>query len=110
MVSQMDFLASFTSIFKINIPKRELKDSEDMLQAFLGYTQSGRSTMVREGYGNLAIVKNECKYIPAHGKLKDELYDLSRDPGEKQDLADKYPAKISELNALLNTIKSKKSK
>jgi arylsulfatase A len=83
MVNQMDFLASFSSFFKQSIPSKEAKDSENMWSAFTGNSNAGRSTMVEQGYSNLAVVNGDWKYIPPFGKLSDQLYNLKEDVAEE---------------------------
>ncbi|QEC58410.1 hypothetical protein FSB75_00530 [Flavisolibacter ginsenosidimutans] len=69
----------------------------------------------------IGVVKDNWKYIePNHGaafqKLtgtetgnspSPQLFDLSNDVGEKNNLAEKYPAKVKTLQNLLQQIKAK---
>ena len=121
LVCQMDLLASFAGLFKQNIPAGDAMDSEALLPAFLGKTMKGRSALVEQG-GPLAIISGGWKYIePSNAapfnKLTSietgsspapQLYDLSKDIGERTNLAEKYPEKVKELQALLQAIKDKK--
>lgn len=121
MVCQMDLLASFASLLKQTIPAGDAMDSENLLPAFLGKTAKGRSVLVEQG-GTLAIISGDWKYIePSNaspfnkltaietGNLPSaQLYDLSKDIGERTNLAEKYPEKVAELQALLQAIKNKK--
>ena len=106
MVNQIDFIASFAKLLQVNIPHGEAPDSENMLNAFLGKSKEGRKIMVEEGYHNLAIVEKNWKYIEPFGKHQAQLYDLSKDAGETNNLAGKYPDKVKELEKLLNEIRS----
>jgi arylsulfatase A-like enzyme len=99
-------------------------DSENILDAFLGKSSKGRSVLVEQG-GALSIVKDGWKYItPNNGptntgpKLTNvetgnlptpQLYNLKEDIGEKNNLADKYPEKVKEMETLLEKFKLKKS-
>ena len=121
LVSQLDFIASFATILQQPIPKGEAPDSEDLSAAFLGRAGKGRSMFITQGAG-LAIIKEGWKYIPANKGLainnlvnietgnspKPQLYDLSKDPGEKNNLAAKFPKKVKELANLLASEKEKK--
>lgn len=107
MVNQMDLLASFSAFFKQSIPSGEAMDSENILPALMGESKIGRTSMVEEGYYNLAIVDGDWKYIPAYRKVSDQLFNLSDDPGEMKNVAAKYPERIKELSDLLNDVKSK---
>ena len=118
LTSQIDLLASFARLLNQQVPSGEAEDSKDMLDTFLGKTKKGRESVVLQG-GALAIVKNNWKYIEpnngvAYYKLTDtetgnspapQLYNLAEDPGEKNNLAEKYPEKVKELSALLQQVK-----
>ncbi|WP_240452759.1 MULTISPECIES: sulfatase family protein [Sphingobacterium] len=101
LVCQIDFLSSFASLFNQQLPKGEASDSENMLNVFLGKSTTGREVLVQEGYSNLAIVKGDWKYIPAHRKKGEELYNLAKDISEQHNLIDRYPDKRKELESLL---------
>ncbi len=119
LVSQMDFLASFASL--LNVPCTIKQDGENMMNAFLGKTKTGRSVYVQQG-ASLAVVKQGWKLIPPNGgpainKLVNielgnapeaQLYNLNNDPQEKNNLAKKYPEKVKDLAALLEKIKQDK--
>lgn len=119
LVSQIDFLASFRSLF--NQPgKSDELDSENILPALLGNSKTGRKIFVAQG-GALSVIKGNWKYIePRNGpallaltniesgnSAEPQLYDLKTDLAEKNNLAVKYPDKVKELKALLNFIKNK---
>jgi arylsulfatase A len=120
LVCQMDLLASFSKLLHQKKSSDNATDSEDMLDVLLGKTNLGRKVLVQQG-GALSIVKNNWKYIEPHnGESFDkltgietgsspapQLYDLSKDTGEKNNLAEKYPEKVKELSALLEKIKEK---
>jgi arylsulfatase A-like enzyme len=119
LVCQMDLLTSISSLLGQRVPADEAIDSEDVLSALMGKTSKGRSTLVEQG-GPLAIIKENWKYIESSNgapfnKLTaietgsspvPQLYDLSKDPGERTNLAEKYPEKIKELQMLLQRIKN----
>ncbi len=46
--------------------------------------------------GCLASIKGDVKYIHYFGDTPDELYDLSEDPGESQNLAPQRPEVVEE--------------
>lgn len=114
LVCQVDMLSSFASLLNENISSVYNGDGENMMQALLGSDKKGRSYLVEQA-GTLAIIKDNWKYIqPSNGvayqKLTDtetgnnplpQLYNLSDDVGEKNNLAEKYPGKVKELQELL---------
>lgn len=108
MVNQIDLLASFASYFKVPIKQGEASDSEDHFAAFTGKDRVGRKVMIEEGYNNLAIVKDSWKYIAPFGKNSDQLYNLKTDIAEKDNVAAKFPEKVTELKTLLAASVAKK--
>lgn len=120
LVCQMDFIASFAALLQQTYPKSQASDSENMLPALLGKSKQGRDILVEQG-NTLAIIKNNWKYIqpndgPANtgekltnietgNAAQAQLYDLSNDIGERHNLADKHPAKVKELQELLEHLK-----
>lgn len=122
LVTQLDLISSFSKMLNVKLAQSEAPDSEEMLDAILGKTSKGRAVLVQQGVGSLSIVQGNWKYIePNNGPAMDmgtntelgnnkqpQLYDLHADLGEKNNLADQYPAKVSELALLLQKIKDKK--
>ncbi len=120
MVCQIDLIASFASLLNIPIPERQATDSENTMNAFLGKSTKGRSTLVKQA-GSLALIKEDWKYISpnsgpsflklvgiASGNLpKPQLFNLKEDITEKNNLADQYPEKVKELSQLLENIKNR---
>ncbi len=120
LVCQIDLIASFASLLNISIPKGEAIDSENTLNAFLGKSTRGRSSLIKQA-GSLALVKEDWKYISpnngvAYSKLvgiatgnlpKPQLFNLKDDISEKNNLAEKYPEKVKELSLLMDAIKNK---
>jgi arylsulfatase A-like enzyme len=123
LVSQIDFIASFANFFNQSIPKDEAMDSENVLPAFLGRSNIGRASLIKQG-GALSILKEDgWKYIKpnyrsAYNPLVDielgnseeeQLYNLNSDLGEKENKAQQYPAKVKELVSQLEEIINKSS-
>lgn len=120
MISQVDLLASFSKMLAVDYDKKGT-DSKDMLDALLGESPNGRTYLVEQGLvDNLAIVNGNWKYIEPHpgpaiekltnielgNTLQPQLYDLSNDIGETNNLAEKYPEKVKELHKKLMDIKT----
>lgn len=108
LVCQIDLLASFAKFFHQDLDHSEASDSQNILGSLLGESKNGRTVLVEEGYGDLAIVAGDWKLIPGEGKKKTELYNLKNDIGEKNNLADSNPEKVKELTALLERETGKK--
>lgn len=120
LVSQIDLLASFAKLLHIPVPAGDAIDSEDHLNALLGKPVVGRKIYIEQG-GALAVIQNDWKYIsPSAGESfysltgiesgnssKPQLYNLKEDIGEKNNLADRYPEKVKEMETILKGIKEK---
>jgi len=119
LVSQIDLLASFSKMLNI-APEDFPMDSENTIDVLLGKSDKGREYLVEQGFtDNLAIIQGDWKYIePKEGPKMNELvnielgydkqpqlYNLSTDIGETNNLAKKYPKKVKELKAKLEEIK-----
>ena len=119
LVSQIDLLASFSKMLNV-APKDMPNDSENTIDVLLGKSNKGREYLVEQGFtDNLAIIQGDWKYIePKDGPKMNELvnielgydkqpqlYNLSTDIGETNNLAKKYPKKVKELKAKLEEIK-----
>lgn len=117
MISQLDLVQSFASYFKV---PNEALDSKNLWETLLGKSKTGRSELVEQS-NQLAIIKDNWKYIrPSKGKAyyplthtdsgnlpTPQLYDLANDIGEKNNLAEKYPEKVTALEALLKQEEAK---
>ena len=123
MISQVDLIASFTALLDAPAPARGdgpgPRDSENVLPALLGTSATGRAVVVEQSGMRLAIRQGVWKYIaPSQGPRiqqntntelgndpEPQLYDLSRDIGERTNLAAAHPEKVRELSALLESIR-----
>lgn len=118
LFSQVDMLASFASLTQQLLAADEATDSFDMLGVLLGKSKKGRPYIVEQANA-LAVIRDHWKYIePKAGPAKNhyvnielgndlqpQLYDLSKDTGEKDNLAAKKPGLVKELSVLLETIR-----
>lgn len=110
-VNQIDFLASFAHLVGVELGENDGFDSRNMLPAFMGQDPKGLPFMLEEARG-LALREGDWKYI--EGK-KPELYDLSKDPSEQnniikahQERAEKMAAKIKAIRQAKNGIRNLK--
>ncbi|MEO6683594.1 MAG: arylsulfatase [Ginsengibacter sp.] len=114
LISQIDMLATIAALTRTKILPGEAADSENMWDAFNGKSDVGRSVYIRQG-GAMSIIIGDWKYIhpnkgPAVFQLTNiesgnlatpQLYNLKNDLGEKYNVAEKYPEKVTELADLL---------
>jgi len=119
LVGQVDLLASFGALASVPASERAVPDSTDQLQTLLGKAKTGREYIVEESTV-LAIRKGQWKLIDAnqpvgqgHGSKVDtqgteyQLYDLSKDIGEKNNLAAAHPEIVQELAEKLRDIRKR---
>ncbi len=123
LVTQVDFLKSFAGLLDQKVDEGHARDSENHMDTFLGKRADGRTIYIEQG-GALSILRGKWKYIhpeegPAVSRLVNietgnssvaQLYDLSVDKAEKNNLAAKYPKIVQELSALLASIKQNNEK
>ncbi len=119
LMCQIDFPATFAELINTEYAAGEFPDSEGHLQALLGKSKTGREELV-EHARVLALRKGNWKYIESSkgpavfsstniesGFAKGgRLFDLSKDPAEKNDLAKSHPKKLKEMQQRLSEIKS----
>jgi len=120
LVSQVDFLASFASFLKRPLTAGDGPDSVDVMGALLGTSRIGRTELIEQA-GGQALRVGQWKFIEASKRPKmnmqtntelgndavPQLYDLSRDPGERQNLADAHPNKVKEMQARLDVLRGR---
>lgn len=122
LMCQVDLLATLADFLKVKIPEGAAPDSEDHLGSWLNRGGEGRDYLVLQNvFNNLSIENGRWKFIapgkgPAYDKftnteygnsLTDQLYDLSVDWGEKNNLAEKNPKEAELLKAKLDQVKAK---
>jgi arylsulfatase A-like enzyme len=116
LVCQIDFLASFARLAGAAVPAGAGRDGVDVLPALLGEQRAGRESLIEQGGGvALAVRKSAWKLIPKGGGRRyggkvnqPELYDLSKDLGEKDDVSARHPEVVRELAALLEGVQDQR--
>jgi len=121
LLGQVDLLASFATLCGQSPGDGVGDDSQDVLPAVLGDNGTGRSELVVEAIqGGLAIIADGWKYIPPHDgpamvpwgpvietgfQTQGQLYELTADPGERNNRAKSYPDKVRDLETRMAAIK-----
>ncbi|WP_404333645.1 arylsulfatase [Sphingomonas sp. MMS12-HWE2-04] len=133
IIDHVDLIASLADLVGQALPSDAAVDSFDMLAPLLGRSEAGRTYVVEDtklmvttgntvassGDRILAIREGDWKLIRAsvdpqqfHGNAigtsaRTQLYNLADDPGEKSDLALRYPDRAADLLARLNRLEQK---
>lgn len=119
LISQVDFLATFSAFTGRKLSAAQLNDSENILHALLGKTRTGRRQLVEQA-GALSLRVGQWKYIePGSGakynKFTDtelgndsvpQLYNLARDAGEQNNVAARFPSRVRQMAAQLQKIRA----
>jgi arylsulfatase A-like enzyme len=118
LFSQIDLMASFSSLTGQSLKEDEAPDSFDYLNTLLGKSKKGREWLV-EHAGRLTILKGNWKFIEPGPGVKVEintntetgndplpqLYNLKNDIGEKNNVASQNPEIVKGLSMLLSKIR-----
>lgn len=118
LLSQVDLFSSLAKLTGQSVLNDDAPDSFDMLLQLTGKSTKNRSYLIEQG-GPLAIIQGKWKYIePSKGPHMDfdvnielgndllpQLYDLSKDAGETNNLASKFPDVVTTLSALIKSNK-----
>ena len=121
LISQVDLLASLAALVKKPLAAGDGPDSIDTLAALLGTAKTGRAELIEQA-GGQAIRVGQWKYIEPSKRptmnvqtntelgndTVPQLYDLARDPGERQNVAEQNAAKVAELQGRLDAIRGKR--
>ncbi|MDG2279743.1 MAG: arylsulfatase [Flavicella sp.] len=108
LVCQIDLLASMASLLDVEV---EATDSEDVLSALVGKSKKGRKELVLEAGSKTSYRTGDWVMIPPYKGAKMswnsfvetgvdtdfQLYNLKKDPSQKNNLAKENPKKLAEL-------------
>ncbi len=120
LVDQVDMLASFAKLTGRQI--KDTLDSQDELETWQGKNKTGRSSIIEQA-GTLAILSNQWKYIqPSNDSATNlltnielgnnplpQLYDVSKDIGETNNVAADHPDIVKRLAKELADITGKRA-
>lgn len=116
VVSQMDLLSSISTL--VNSEERTA-DSQDLLGVFMGESKEGRDELILEATSRTAFRQGDWVMIPPYkgpalnkqvnielGNAADfQLYDLTTDLGQQNNLATSNPEKLAEMVAAFEKIR-----
>jgi len=126
LVSQVDLFASLAALTGARIGPDVAIDSQNQLAAWLGQDKLGRDYLFKEWVAGFAIREGSLKYIaplrnPQQAEFvagkgiesgaskADQLYDLSIDIGERNNLAAMRDQDIQRLKARLEQVRARKA-
>lgn len=110
LISHIDMMASLAALTGQRLPDTAGPDSHDILSALLGGS-GGRDHLVVHGHAKfVALRQGAWKFIPEPDATKKgkragsavQLYNLSDDISESNNLAAQHPEKVKEMEELLN--------
>src|SRR5690606_10870827 len=120
MICQIDFLSSLANLVNSEIVG---KDSQELLNVLLGASKKGREELVIEATSRTALRKGDYVMIPPYdgpavnervnielgNSSEYQLYNLSEDLQQQNNLANKEPEKLKEMMAASENIRGKDS-
>lgn len=120
LVSQIDLLATLAKLTEVDISAKEVADSRDQLDAWLGYDEKGRDYVIGAASA-LTVLTRQWKYIEpnegaaynplTHTELgndrHDQLYDMVHDRGEYDNVAAGNPLVVRFMKEILREEKAK---
>ena len=97
-----DLLPSLAKLTGSKVPDDRIIDGKDISDVLLG-KKDAQSPHQLHYYENEGIRRGDWKLVKKVTRKKTslELYDLSKDPGEKKDLSGSHPAMVKDLDGLL---------
>lgn len=121
LLSQIDWIASLGALVNAKLPKGSAPDSQNRLGNLLGTDHTDRPWITEQAASRVLSVRTkDWKYIePSDGPSmitwgpkvetgnlsSPQLYNLKDDPEERENLAEKYPAKVYELQNILRKVR-----
>ncbi|MEO6916562.1 MAG: arylsulfatase [Chitinophagaceae bacterium] len=123
--SQVDLYASFAALTDQKITNNNAPDSQNLLDVLTGKNKVGRDYIIEQSLNNtLSITWGNWKYIePANGPKvqkatnmelgndpKPQLYNIIKDVGERDNVAERNPAIVDKLAMLLKNEKGNMGK
>lgn len=127
LMSHIDFMASFGSLIGATLPQSSAPDSDDRMEQLLGNSKEHRPWVSElPSAGPVTVRTNEWKYIPASNTIEyitfgppnvetgakpyDQLFDMTNDPNETTNVAEKYPEVLEMMKKIHCEAQSESSK
>mgnify|MGYP002068787221 CR=1 FL=1 len=122
LVSQIDWFASMAALVEGRLPKGSAPDSQDRLDTWLGRNRTDRPWVIEEAY-TLSVRTKDWKYIdPNDGPVRinwgpkvetgnwktPQLYDMRAGEYERENVAEKHPDVVYEMQGILRRVRQGK--
>ena len=108
LVGQVDLLATFAEILGIDVPESAGEDSLSFASVLFdsSNTQQRLPLINHAANGRFSITEEHWKLVMPHQKktVQAELYDLSSDPGERNDVINSHPEIAARLQQKITEI------
>jgi|TARA_B110000902_G_scaffold267086_1_gene358109 arylsulfatase A len=121
LLSQIDIYASLAKLVGVHLKEKEAIDSAEHLASFLGEEEVAREELIEESFATNSLRFNQWKYIAPvkstdvalflkHKNIEGgfatvpQLYDLNKDYGERNNLANQKPELVQKLQQRLKKI------
>ncbi|NQV26865.1 MAG: sulfatase-like hydrolase/transferase, partial [Rhodopirellula sp.] len=106
LVGQTDLLTTIAKIIGASLPDNAGEDSQSFASVLKNPVPNhSRLPIVSHGAnGRFAITAGKMKLVMPHRQEKTELYDLSSDPGETQNVLNRFPKQAETLQKQLTEI------
>lgn len=106
LVGQIDVLATIADLIDAELPDDAGEDSQSFAEILTNpEAKFERLPLLNHGVkGRFSITEGEWKLIFAHGKEKEELYDLASDPGEDRNVIADHPEVVADLKKKITAI------
>ncbi len=115
IVCQMDLYGSLASLLNQD---NDSRDSVNTLDALLGKSEKGRQQLIID---SKALRDGDWVFLPAKmgrswgdaigidsgNRTEDQLYNVTKDPAQANNLANQYPEKVKEMRVTLAKLKKK---
>ena len=105
LMCQVDLGRTLAALVGQDIPQGSMQDSQNHLPALLGDSQEARSELVTQSFGGSPLALRSGQFKLITGK-KAQLYNLSTDPGEQNNLAAQQPEIVNQLLRKLEEIRT----
>jgi arylsulfatase A len=106
VVGQVDLLATFAELLGVTLPDNAGEDSQSFAAVFTNPIKDyvRRPLINHSSHGRFAITEGDWKLVLPNKKQGMELYNLSTDPMEKNNVAALHPEQLEQLKKQATTI------